>query len=152
MRAYDVVDKKLQKRWLSDFDTNNNLWSAYAYQGNHNYTIADVDGDGRDEIVYGSMTVDDNGRGLYSTGYGHGDAMHVSDFDPYHRGLEILPAWKPLPTGELPSATAPPQKPLSNTSAVQTAAVVWQPTLRTIIPERNFGQTGKCGVQLPENW
>ncbi|HPY58346.1 MAG TPA: autotransporter-associated beta strand repeat-containing protein [Bacteroidales bacterium] len=90
MRAYDVVDKKLQKRWLSDFDTNNSLWSAYAYQGNHNYTIADVDGDGRDEIVYGSMTVDDNGRGLYSTGYGHGDAMHVSDFDPYHRGLEIF--------------------------------------------------------------
>ncbi len=90
MRAYDVVDKKLQKRWLSDFDTNNSLWSAYAYQGNHNYTIADVDGDGRDEIVYGSMTVDDNGRGLYSTGYGHGDAMHVSDFDPYHQGLEIF--------------------------------------------------------------
>lgn len=90
MRTYDVVNKKLQKRWLSDFDTNNNLWSAYAYQGNHNYTIADVDGDGRDEIVYGSMTVDDNGRGLYSTSYGHGDAMHVSDFDPYHKGIEIF--------------------------------------------------------------
>ncbi|MFN0112384.1 MAG: hypothetical protein ACKVZH_26300, partial [Blastocatellia bacterium] len=62
--------------------------SAYSGQGNHNLTVADVDGDGRDEIVYGSMCVDDNGAGLYSTGLRHGDALHVSDLDPSRPGLE----------------------------------------------------------------
>lgn len=88
MRTYDLVNKKLVRRWAKDFDTNQ--WTEYAYQGNHNYTVADVDGDGRDEIVYGSMTVDEYGEGLYSTGYGHGDAIHVGDFDPYHKGTEIF--------------------------------------------------------------
>ena len=88
MRTFDVVDKKLIRRWENDFDTNE--WPDYYGQGNHNYTIADVDGDGRDEIVYGSMTVDDDGKGLYSTKYGHGDAIHVGDFDPYHKGIEIF--------------------------------------------------------------
>ena len=50
---------------------------SYAGQGNHNLRIADVDGDGRDEIIYGSMTVDHDGRGLYNTRMGHGDAMHL---------------------------------------------------------------------------
>lgn len=63
---------------------------AYAGQGNHNLTMADVDGDGKDEIVYGSMTIDDNGKGLYSTGLGHGDALHVSDLDPQRLGLEVF--------------------------------------------------------------
>ena len=47
---------------------------------------ADVDDDGRDEIVYGSCVIDDNGNGLYSTGLGHGDAMHVTDLDPEQPG------------------------------------------------------------------
>ena len=50
----------------------------------------DVDWDGRDEIVYGSMVVDDNGKGLSTTSYGHGDAQHCSDFDPYRKGQEIF--------------------------------------------------------------
>ena len=58
-------------------------------QGYHNYGVADVDMDGRDEIVFGSMVIDDNGRGLSTTGLGHGDAQHCSDFDPYRHGLEI---------------------------------------------------------------
>lgn len=51
--------------------------------------MADVDGDGKDEIIYQAMTVDDNGKGLYSTGRRHGDALHVSDFDPSREGLEL---------------------------------------------------------------
>jgi rhamnogalacturonan endolyase len=51
--------------------------------------VADVDGDGRDEIVYGAMVVDDNGTGLVSTGLRHGDAMHVGDLDPSRPGLEV---------------------------------------------------------------
>lgn len=66
--------------------------------GNHNYVIADVDEDGRDEIIYGNMVIDDNGKGLNSTAYGHGDAMNVNDFDPYRRGLEIYNCIEDSPT------------------------------------------------------
>ena len=47
------------------------------------------DGDGKDEIVYGACTIDDNGKGLYTTGLGHGDALHFSDLDPDRNGLEV---------------------------------------------------------------
>jgi autotransporter-associated beta strand protein len=89
MCAYDVVGKKFSKRWenLTDFTTEGSDWFG---QGYHNFGIADVDDDGKDEIVYGSMVVDDNGKGLYTTGLGHGDAQHCGDFDPYHKGLEIF--------------------------------------------------------------
>ena len=63
---------------------------AYFGQGFHNFGIADVDWDGRDEIVFGSMVIDDNGKGLSTTGLGHGDAQHCSDFDPYRHGQEIF--------------------------------------------------------------
>ncbi|WP_460767928.1 rhamnogalacturonan lyase [Niabella terrae] len=86
--AWDFKGKKLRSRWVFDSDQPGN--AAYAGQGNHNLSIADVDQDGRDEIVYGSMCIDDNGRGLYSTGLGHGDAMHVSDLDPSIPGLEVF--------------------------------------------------------------
>ena len=85
MRTYDVVNKELVPRW--EFSSLDN--PGYGGQGNHNMTIADVDEDGRDEIVYGSMTVDDDGTGLYTTELGHGDAMHVGDFDPFRKGIEV---------------------------------------------------------------
>lgn len=69
---------------------NNSSGSTWYGNGYHNFVVADVDEDGRDEIVYGSMVIDDNGRGLSTTGLGHGDAQHVSDFDPYRRGLEFF--------------------------------------------------------------
>ena len=62
--------------------------SPYFGQGFHNFAIADVDWDGRDEIVFGSMVIDDNGKGLCTTGLGHGDAQHCSDLDPYRHGQE----------------------------------------------------------------
>ena len=58
--------------------------------GGHSVTVADVDGDGRDEIVYQAMVVDDNGEGLYSTGLRHGDAMVVTDMYPDRPGLEVF--------------------------------------------------------------
>jgi rhamnogalacturonan endolyase len=85
--AYDFKNKALTKRWI--FDTNNNH-RLFAGQGNHNLSVADVDSDGKDEIVYGQMTVDDNGVGLYSTAIGHADALHVSDLDPDRPGLEVF--------------------------------------------------------------
>ena len=70
--------------------SNNTSGSAWYGQGNHNFSIADVDGDGCDEIIYGSMTIDNNGKGLSTTGLGHGDALHVGDLDPYRKGLEVF--------------------------------------------------------------
>lgn len=78
---------KWNTRWSWACNNSNSPWYG---QGYHNYLIADVDEDGRDEIVYGSMVIDDNGKGLYTTGYGHGDAQHVSDFDPWTKGLEFF--------------------------------------------------------------
>ena len=61
--------------------------------------VYDFDGDGRDEIVYGSMVVDDNGKGLYSTQLGHGDAQHMGDLDPAREGMEIWSIHENPPEG-----------------------------------------------------
>lgn len=85
--AWDWDGKKLKEHWV--FDTNSPEWHNYAGQGNHNLRIADVDGDGCDEITYGSMCVDHDGRGLYNTGFGHGDALHLTVFDPTTDKLHV---------------------------------------------------------------
>lgn len=87
LAAWDWRDGKLTSRWVFDSKDGENPFSG---QGNHNLTVTDVDADGKDEIVYGSMVVDDNGKGLFSTGFRHGDAMHVGDLDPGHPGLEVF--------------------------------------------------------------
>ena len=58
--------------------------------GNHNMSIADVDGDGCDEIIWGSGALNNDGTLLYATGYGHGDAIHMSDLLPDRPGLEVF--------------------------------------------------------------
>ena len=90
MKAFSVnpVTHKLTQYW--SWEDNNGWGSPYYGQGYHNFGIADVDWDGRDEIVFGSMVIDDNGKGLSTTGLGHGDAQHCSDFDPYRHGQEIF--------------------------------------------------------------
>ncbi|CAM4382269.1 hypothetical protein PAAL109150_23845 [Paenibacillus alkaliterrae] len=75
---------------LWTFDTNNSGYSEWAGQGNHQLSIADVDYDGKDEIIFGAMAVDHDGKGLYNTKLGHGDALHVGDFDPSRPGLEVF--------------------------------------------------------------
>ncbi|WP_440790155.1 rhamnogalacturonan lyase [Pedobacter sp. 22226] len=87
LAAWDWRNGKLMSRWVFDTKDAKNPFSG---QGNHNLTVADVDGDGKDEIIYGSMCVDDNGKGLYTTGLRHGDAIHVSDLDPDRPGLEVF--------------------------------------------------------------
>lgn len=84
--AWDWRGGKLVQRWLFDSAAPGN--EKFGGQGNHQLSVADVDGDGRDEVFYGSMVVDDDGKGLWSSGLGHGDAMHLSDLDPSHPGLE----------------------------------------------------------------
>ncbi|MGL1957268.1 MAG: PKD domain-containing protein [Colwellia sp.] len=85
--AWDWRDNKLTSRWVFDSDDSGN--EAYAGQGAHSLTIGDVDADGKDEIIFGAATIDDDGTGLYSTGLGHGDALHMSDLLPNRDGMEI---------------------------------------------------------------
>ncbi|EPX58225.1 putative rhamnogalacturonan lyase in rhamnose utilization cluster [Cystobacter fuscus DSM 2262] len=84
--AWDFRNGSLTQRWL--FDSRALGDSSSTGQGNHQLSIADVDGDGRDEILYGAMALDDNGTRLWTSGLGHGDAMHVSDLIPSRPGLE----------------------------------------------------------------
>lgn len=91
LAAWDWRDGRLTSRWVFDSDKlgppdRSNPWRG---QGNHNLSVADVDGDGKQEIIYGAMVVDDDGTGLYSTRWGHGDALHVGDFVPGRPGLEV---------------------------------------------------------------
>ena len=87
LAAFDWNGKELKNRWV--FDSNHPGCEQYAGQGNHNLRVGDVDGDGCDEIIYGSCAIDHNGKGLYSTRMGHGDAIHLTHFDPSRKGLQV---------------------------------------------------------------
>ena len=87
LAAFDWDGKELKQRWV--FDSNQPGNEAYAGQGNHNLRVADVDGDGFDEIVYGQCAIDHDGTGLYSTGMYHGDAVHLTKFSPDMPGLQV---------------------------------------------------------------
>lgn len=95
LAAWDFRDGKLTSRWVFDTaapgagkDAKPN--ADYGGMGGHSLSVVDVDDDGRDEIIYHSMVVDDDGRGLFTTGFRHGDALHVSRFDPEHPNPIVL--------------------------------------------------------------
>ena len=85
--AWDYRNGKLSSRWVFDSKDGSNPYSG---QANHSVSVADVDNDGKDEFCVGAMSVDDDGNGLYTTGLRHGDALHISDMDPYRPGLEVF--------------------------------------------------------------
>jgi hypothetical protein len=85
--AWDFRGGALTRRWTFDSDSAGGQWTG---KGNHQLSVADVDGDGRDEIMYGSMAVDDDGSGLWQNATHHGDAYHVGDLVPSRPGLEVF--------------------------------------------------------------
>nr|MBI1228950.1 hypothetical protein [Cytophagales bacterium] len=88
--AWKWRDGELDLEWTFDTNDGKPEHQNYEGQGYHSLTVADVDADGKDEIVFGAMVIDEDGTGLYSSGLGHGDAMHVSDIDPDRPGLELF--------------------------------------------------------------
>ncbi len=81
-------DGKLRNRWK--FNTAAGYDANWLGQGNHNLSVGDVDDDGKDEIIYGACAIDHDGNGLYTTGLGHGDALHLGKFDPERSGLQVV--------------------------------------------------------------
>ncbi|MFF7837524.1 rhamnogalacturonan lyase [Streptomyces ossamyceticus] len=88
--AWDWRGGSFTRRWTFDTSSSTNSGKGYDGQGSHSLSVGDVDHDGRDEIVYGAMAVDDNGSGLWTTRTGHGDAQHLGDLDPSTPGLEYF--------------------------------------------------------------
>ncbi|WP_125773206.1 rhamnogalacturonan lyase [Antribacter gilvus] len=141
LAAYDWDGEHLSQRWFVDSghapmtnpfndgphgrDGTSPEWGTITTQGDHSLSVADVDADGRHEVVYGSATLDDDGSLLYSSfddmppqsaapgtvaRLGHGDAMHVTDIDPNRPGLEIWTAheggvWAPYGSAMRDAAT-----------------------------------------------
>lgn len=95
--AYNVVNDKLVEVW--SFDSGNDKNTAGYGDGNHNCMPADVDNDGKQELVLGGCCIDDNGTILWDTNNGHGDAMHLGDFDPDRNGLELFVCHEEKPFG-----------------------------------------------------
>ena len=84
LAAYTFDGSALTKQWTYSSPKEAGLYG----EGNHNLSVADLDGDGYDEIVYGASALNHDGTLRYRTGLGHGDALHVSDMNPDRNGLE----------------------------------------------------------------
>jgi len=110
--AWDFRNGQLTTRWVFDSRDGEHPYSG---QGFHNLSIADVDGDGKDEIIYGAMAIDHDGRPLYTTGWGHGDAQHLGDLIPDRPGLEIFTIHE----------KAPPHRPGAALRDARTGEPLW---------------------------
>ncbi|MFI1745018.1 T9SS type A sorting domain-containing protein [Thalassobellus sediminis] len=132
LAAWDFDGTNLQNKWVFDSNT---AGSQYEEQGNHSVTVGDVDQDGKDEIIYGSLTVDDDGTPFNSTGYKHGDASHLGDFNPNSPGLEYFTCHE--------SAGYSRNTPLGNFGAFHT----------NVIPKTDFrgNQLGEIFWQVNQN-
>ena len=84
--AWMLRNRKLEKVWRW---TNERAPFMYQGQGQHSIKTGDIDGDGFDEILNGSIAIDHDGRTMWGTGLGHGDRFYLSDIDPDRPGLEV---------------------------------------------------------------
>jgi rhamnogalacturonan endolyase len=89
--SYKLMDANGQEQTLQGTACTSGMGRNTMYaNGNHNLSVADVDGDGKDEIIWGSAALDDDGKMLYAVGFGHGDAIHLGDLNPDRPGLELF--------------------------------------------------------------
>ena len=86
--AWTFTNGALKHTWT--FDSAAPGWETYSGMGNHSVTVTDFDGDGCDEICVGAMTVDHDGKGLFTTGLRHGDALHAGRFIPSRQGMQVF--------------------------------------------------------------
>ena len=99
--AYKVTKADgTSKTYTAAAPTGRTSGSRTAYgNGNHNLSVGDYDGDGCDEVTLGASAINNDGTLLYSTGYGHGDALHVGDIDPDRPGMEVFTVHEASPYG-----------------------------------------------------
>lgn len=90
---YNGAGQEMTKLWTFDTDSDD-VDDGYRGQGNHQLAVADVDGDGLDEITYGACAIDHDGTGLYTTRLGHGDMLHLGKFDPDRPGLQVYQCYE----------------------------------------------------------
>ena len=90
LRTYDADGNVTSETITPNRPTSGSGSRTMYGNGNHNLSIGDVDGDGKDEIIWGSAALDDNGKVLYGTGFGHGDAIHLSVMNPDRGGMQVF--------------------------------------------------------------
>jgi rhamnogalacturonan endolyase len=109
--AWNWRNGQLTRLWTFD---SNVAGSQYAGQGNHNLSVVDADADGKDEIIFGAMAINDNGTALWNTGLGHGDALHVGDLIPSRAGQEVF------------KVSEDTSKPAAWMADARTGQIIWQ--------------------------
>ena len=89
--ALDLKGNELVPRWKFDTADHASKWKGMC---SHCFRVADLDGDGKDEILYGSAAIDDDGSELWCNGNGHGDILHVGKFIKDRSGLQIVASFE----------------------------------------------------------
>ncbi len=92
MAAWNWRGGALTQLWKFDSNVTPRDAAGHPFtgQGSHSMTVANVDDDLGQEIMYGAAAIDNDGKGLCSTGFDHGDAEHVGDLVPSRPGLEFF--------------------------------------------------------------
>ncbi len=108
LAAWDYKDGAFTELWQYSSSASSKEDNFYG-AGYHSMAVADIDFDGKDEILSGAGAIDDNGEFMYATHayvsdvgikLGHGDAFDVAKMDPDYDGYYV---WACHETKELPA-------------------------------------------------